>query len=207
MDAITSHLTKYIRDTGMAHYAVQDNVPGVVFRDEGEFVPLSDLGLNHDLGFFRRSDFPDEPTIAEHVPAYQIRRFQTADNWDAYALVDAEGEYGFLLGERWQMADAFQALRQALECNVLGEPIDDDDIAMGHSWLTTLEARERLHRIDPEEYPPNKATDQRLRAAGRRGDVLSQVSPAHGWRWFIHSLDEWAMNEEAHRPGPKKIAE
>lgn len=202
-DMITDHITKYIYATGNAHYAVQDNTPGVVFHDEGEFIPLQDLAYSERLGFFRRSLFPAEPAIAEYVPYYEVRPVVSRDPWDAYAIVDTKGEYGYLLGEPWEMLEAYYALKRAVE-GVFGEPIDENDDAMGRGlWLTTSEAAERLHRLDPDEYPLLRKTYVRLRHAGEEGRVHAVRSERHGWRFHAHSLDDWAADDEAHRPGVK----
>lgn len=43
----------------------KDGQPGILFLDEHEFIPFTDLGYNAELGFFRRSVFPDQPTEGE----------------------------------------------------------------------------------------------------------------------------------------------
>jgi hypothetical protein len=37
---------------------------GVLFLEEDEFIPFADLGYNRTLGYFRRSQFPDQPNEA-----------------------------------------------------------------------------------------------------------------------------------------------
>lgn len=198
MDNITDHVTRYIHQTEGAHYAVQNGQSGVVFHDEGEFIPLADLALSTDLGFFRRSLFPDEPAIAEYAPAFVVRPVVSADPWNAYALVDDKGEFVYLLGEPWELVEAYLALKKAVE-GVFGEEISERDEALGFGlWLTTSEAAERLHRLDPEEYPLERKTYERLRMAGRQERIRAQNSDTHGWRFHAHSLDEWATDEYAH---------
>ena len=202
-DMITDHITKYRYATDAAHYAVQGSVPGVVFHDEGEFIPLSDLAYSERLGFFRRSLFPDEPAIAEYAPYYEVRPVISKDDWEAYALVDSKGEFGYLLGEPWEMLEAYHALKRAVE-GVFGQPIDDDDEAMERGlWLSTSEAVERLHRLDPDEFPDERKTHVRLRHAGEEGRIHAVRTERHGWRFHIHSLDDWATDDDAPRPGVK----
>lgn len=205
MENITDHVTRYIHQTNGAHYDVQDGVSGVVFHDEGEFIPLSDLAYSERLGFFKRSLFPDEPTVAEYYPEFEVRPLETNDPepWDAYALVDGKGEYGYLLGEPWQVVEAYLALQIAYDAIISGQqlcdPIHENDEAMGRGlWLPTSEAAERLHRLDPKEYPLERKTYERLRAAGRDGRIKAHNSEVHGWRFHAHSLDEWATDEYAH---------
>lgn len=202
-EPINEVVTRYIYETKAAHYAVQDGVAGVVFHDEGEFMPLVDLAYSQRLGFFRRSRFPGEPATAEYAPVFEVRPVVSRDPWEAYALVDGKEEYGYLLGEPWELIEAYHALRRAME-GVFGPPIDEDSEAMGRGmWLTTSEAAERLHRLDPDEYPLKRKTYVRLRAAGSEGRVRAMVSERHGWRFHKHSLDDWAADDEAHRPGVK----
>lgn len=205
MDHITDHVTKLVHQ-GTAHYAVQGGQSGVVFHDKGEFIPLTDLALSTDLGFFRRSLFPDEPAIAEYSPYYEVRPLETNDPepWDAYALVDGTEEFGYLLGEPWQVVEAYHAIKRAYDAIVseqaLGDPIHENSEAMGRGlWLPTSEAAERLHRLDAKEYPLERKTYERLRMAGREGRIRAQNSEIHGWRFHAHSLDEWATDEYAHR--------
>lgn len=205
IDNVTDHVTRYIHQTDGAHYDVQNGQSGVVFHDEGEFIPLADLALSEELGFFRRSLFPDEPAVAEYVPAYVVRPLETNDPepWDAYAIVDDKEEYGYLLGEPWQVVEAYLAIKRAYDAIVSGQqiydPIHENSEAMGRGlWLPTSEAAERLHRLDPDEYPLERKTYERLRMAGRQGRIRAQNSEVHGWRFHAHSLDEWATDEYAH---------
>jgi len=56
---IASVIQQYIEESGQAHWITRDNGEiGVVFHDENEFIPLADLGVSKQLGFYRLSLFP-----------------------------------------------------------------------------------------------------------------------------------------------------
>ena len=62
---IEQMVTATIRDTGEAEITGQEGQRGVLFFDEGEFIPFADLGYNSRLGFYRLSQFPDVENEAE----------------------------------------------------------------------------------------------------------------------------------------------
>ncbi len=58
---IREQAQRYIEETGAAHLETRDEREGVVFHDEMEFVPLSELRYDAILGFHRRDDIPAPP--------------------------------------------------------------------------------------------------------------------------------------------------
>lgn len=56
---IEKMIVDFIREDGPAQCGFQGDEDGVMFLDEHEFIPWSDLGYNSDLGFYRLSLFPD----------------------------------------------------------------------------------------------------------------------------------------------------
>lgn len=57
---ISSVIQAFITDTGgEAHWENRSGEWGIVFHDENEFIPLSDLAVNKRLGFYKISLFPD----------------------------------------------------------------------------------------------------------------------------------------------------
>lgn len=63
--SVDTMIDEYIRDTGTAKRVYQGGRAGVIFLDEGEFIPLTDLGYNTNIGFYRISRFPDVKNEAE----------------------------------------------------------------------------------------------------------------------------------------------
>ncbi len=46
-------------DPQLGRIIERDGQPGILFLDENEFIPFSDLGYNSEIGFFSKSRFPD----------------------------------------------------------------------------------------------------------------------------------------------------
>ena len=55
---IREQVQRYIDESGLAHLETRDEVNGVVFHDEMEFIPLSELQYDAILGFNRRASCP-----------------------------------------------------------------------------------------------------------------------------------------------------
>ena len=198
MESIFPHVDKYIDEVGLAHWEVRSSVLGVLFHDEGEFIPVEDLGLSENLGFFRRRLFPDEPIIAGYIPEFEIR-----PTGPGFALVHVSEDRAFVLGDWGAVIEAKKSLERAGAGDV-GPPLPpDSDLLMRSEWMTTNEAAELLQDMYPEEYAPGRTTAERLRMAGRRGDIMANNDSVHGWRFNRHSILEWAADEKNHKPGPK----
>jgi len=52
---IREQAQRYIDESGMAHLENRDGAEGIVFHDEDEFIPLSELRYDAILGFHRRN--------------------------------------------------------------------------------------------------------------------------------------------------------
>lgn len=156
-------ISGYIRETpGIASRTAVGGVRGVLFHDENEFIPWSDLGFNSTYGFYRLSSFPDVGNEAEYA-TWSINPVIDSDRDGdmMYALLDADG-YGFLLGEHWQVAELLPVLAAFLNDGAHNEPVDDE--AVGAKYFTIAEMCEEANRYDPAEYPHNTPEDQdRLR--------------------------------------------
>lgn len=211
---IRDHVLAHIRAGGnakfeAANYATDGgHVSGVWFfgPDEptsGTFIPFARLGYNQELGYFEMDGTGDDESECTNDNPFTVHRLENCDpddDWTAYALLD-DGGYGFLLGERYQMADALAAIRDAL-AGFLGEPIPDDDPALGVKWLSTTEAIAECRQWQPLEYKDSKAAGQRLRAAAREGRIRA-MKDGKRWLYKATSLRGWMLNEDAHKPGPK----
>lgn len=56
---IASVIQQFIEDTNEAHWHTNElGINGVVFHDENSFMPLSDLGVSKQIGFYQLSHFP-----------------------------------------------------------------------------------------------------------------------------------------------------
>jgi hypothetical protein len=58
MKHINEMVDEYVRDSGLARREMRDGQAGVMFFDEMEWMPLTDLGYNKDFGFYRISQLP-----------------------------------------------------------------------------------------------------------------------------------------------------
>lgn len=62
---IASVLQQYIEDGGQALWRNREGVDGILWTDENEWMPLNDIGVNKQLGFYQMSVFPDQKNDAE----------------------------------------------------------------------------------------------------------------------------------------------
>lgn len=192
-----------------AELAVVDGAPGVLFHDEGEFIPFSDLGYNSEIGYFRLSQASHQLTVCDNANPQTIHR---GDFWHGdwqpppWVWLDDDGN-AYLLGEAWQAADLMQALHAALVEGVYeSEVIDEDDPAWGRS-ITTARAVEEAIMYDPTVFPPGSNVAERIRRAAQRGQIPGARKAGGEWRFSLLKFRGWLRNEEAHRPGPRLAAE
>ena len=212
---IRSHVLAHIRAGGnakleAANYATDGGfVSGVRFYgpDEpasGTFIPFARLGYNQELGYFGMDGTGDDESECSNDNPFTVHRLENRDpddDWEAYALLD-DGGYGFLLGERYQMADALAAIRDAL-AGFLSVDIPDDAPELGVKWLSTSEAVEECYLHKPLDFPLKGGnTAQRLRAAARE-DRIRAMKDGDRWLFEAMSLRRWILDETAHKPGPK----
>jgi len=192
MQSIQDMISEYCQETGLAHTENREGGYGVVFHDEGEFIPMRDLGYSGRLGFYRLSAFPDVANEASYntwtIHPIRERHPDPDHPWQPYALLDSDG-FGYILGERWQVEELLPVLKAFLDDGVVDEPIDDDDEALGTRWLTISEAVEEAHAFDSEKYTLTESTDYRIRQAARRGNWLEngKAKQDSSGRWKFHA--------------------
>lgn len=220
MPDLQTLVKQYIRDTSLAHEETRGDVRGVVFHDEGEFIPYRDLGYNTTYGFYRLSHLPNvenEAPYATWTIHPVAERFPDPDHpWQPFALLDSGG-FGFLLGERWQAAELLPVLQAFLERGESAEPIYDDDEAFGYRWLTISEAVQVAHEFDAEKYPLDGKADYRIRQAARRGNWLENGSARQTdsgrWQFRADRFERWLdinrgrTNDRADIFTPEEIGE
>lgn len=61
---IADVLQRYIREGGLASWEYRDDVVGILWHDEGEWVPLTNIGVNQQMGFFSLDNFPNQKNEA-----------------------------------------------------------------------------------------------------------------------------------------------
>lgn len=197
MDNIRNLILNYINETpDAARFDVRGGVAGVVFTDEDEFIPLADLAYNSQIGFYRLSELPDvEPATTNENPwtLHPVVPAWRDDPWRPYALANHDG-HAFLLGEKWQVVEAVEALRIFLKDGLLSEPMREDDEALGVKWLSIAEAVAEAHIFDPDEYQANETTAARIRQAARRGAIGGAVQNGGGrWKFQSRRFRHWLV--------------
>lgn len=196
---------RYIHRDGQARFDVRDGRAGVVFFDEegddqpGNFIPLSELAYNGEVGFYSTVALPDvEPeTTNENLwTLHPVIPAGRDDPWRPYALLDPDG-YGHLLGEKWQVVEAAEAIRVFLERGLMSEPIAEDDEALGTRWLTIQEAMEEANRFDPEEYKLDENLANRIRMAARRGAIGGVAQdPSNRYKFQARRFRYWLVKNQ-----------
>lgn len=173
---IQDMISEYIQETGLARVETRGGVGGVLFLDENEFIPWGDLGFSRLYGFFRRSVLHDVESEAEYA-TWTIHPLEGSDQdgqEPMWVLLSADG-YGYLLGERWQVAELLPVLTAFLEGGQHAEMVDDE--AIGARYLSIAEACALAYEYDPLKYPCSTPEEQdrlrrRLQRNIQRGNVL-----------------------------------
>lgn len=197
---IREHVLDFLRDNGAGEIVERDGRAGILFLDEREFIPFSDLAYNDSLGYFRTSQFPTADRETDNRNPWTLHPVivpDRDDTWRAFALLDPDG-YGTLIGEAWQVADALDALRTFMETGLLSEPVREDDEALGTRWLSTSEAAALAHQYDPERYPNVEHASQAIRQAARRGSLKGFVQTGtNRYKFQERRLRYWLSRGEA----------
>lgn len=189
-------ISEYAQETGLARVETR-GVGGVLFLDEMEFIPWADLGFNSTYGFFRLSALPDVPNETEYA-TWTIHPLEGSDQEGElmWVLLDADG-YGFLLGEKWQVAELLPVLAAFLEHGVHAEMVDDE--AIGAHYLSIAEACALAYEYDPVEYPYRTPNEQdrlrrRLQRNIQRGNVPGvKRDPQGRYRIRASSFRGWLV--------------
>lgn len=193
---IRQHLLKSIRTGLPARYDVQAEDPGVLFLDEGEFIPFADLGYNSRLGYYRMSAFPNVVSECVNANPETIHRMAESDE-DAplYIWRDADGDL-HMLGELHQVADLYNALGDLLinfRCHP--QPVSEHDPAWKRNFNMARSVEEALAH-GYEGSPQSVAAA--IRAAATRGSIRGasrvdgrwSIPPATLRAWLARSIEE-----------------
>ena len=80
---ILEHIKQSIADGLPARLTTQGGATGVLFLDEGEFIPFTDLNYNPEYGYFRISLLPNMPRQCENEPVSRrnLNRGATGRVW------------------------------------------------------------------------------------------------------------------------------
>lgn len=181
---IRDHFLESVAQGMAANIAVKNGVAGALFHDEAEFIPFSDLGYNKELGYYRLSQFPDWPNECSNEPLFAVRRVTAKEGKDAYTLICSNGS-SYILGERWQMAEAAAALNKALA--------DTDSIeSFDLRELADMSMADAVEYVVSRGWPRQRA-ERTLRSGAQYGRIPGATKDKDGYHWKFSrlGLDAW----------------
>lgn len=185
MKPIQTLISEFIESGGLAHVTTQNGNGGVLFTDDNQFIPWLDLGYSSEYGFYQISRLPNIENEASYS-TWSIHPLVGSENSygvPLYVLLDADG-YGFLLGERWQVAELLPVVQQFMATGEASEPVDDEVI--GVKYYSIAEACAVAHEYDPAKYPYTTPGDQdrlrrRIQQLIRRGNIYGTKKDPQGF--------------------------
>ncbi len=65
---IASVLQQHRDSGGQAAWRNRNGIDGILWTDENQWMPLADIGVNKQIGFYQLSVFPDQRNDAEEPP-------------------------------------------------------------------------------------------------------------------------------------------
>jgi hypothetical protein len=216
---IRKHILIAINDGLNAQRTVWDGVPGVRFFGpdepiEGTFIPFEWLGYNTEYGYFDmrqltgvKSDCTNDNWETIH-PLTEIDPAALELPEDRQMLVWAQAESGItvMLGEKWQVADLYQAIRAYFEHGTIGEPLDEEEVGGGIEWLQAGDAAYVAHKTNPERFPsPDDAQLQNsIRVAGSNDRIRTRIGASGRTYYQLESVEDWARKDER-RGRPRNV--
>lgn len=203
---IREHVLRAINDGLAAKQTQRDGVSGVLFTGpdsppNGEFIPHSDLNYNSEYGYYRISQFPDLQRDCTNENPETIHAGEGFD-FDCFIWADSGGNLA-LLGEDYQMADLYQALKAYFERGELDpERISEDDWAWDYMKGIDWAVREA------QDYGWTQSREQiadTIRTAARRGNINGATRGPDSGKWYFNppKFRGWLRREDAHKTGPK----
>lgn len=198
---IRQHVLKAIYSGTPARIVVRDTVPGVQFdADDHEFIPLSDLGYNQALGYYRLSVFPGAISECDSTNPETVHLLTDSDRDGdpMYVWMDADGD-PHLLGELHQVADLYAALGALL---LRGEhdqeSISEFDPAWGRNYSIAQAVQEAL----AYGYGDNaEQVADSIRAAARAGRIRGASQVEGKWSIPPRTLRGWLVRSQEQKRG------
>jgi len=187
-----------------AQITVQDAASGVLFADEGEFIPYARLGYNAQLGYFDTQSLPDAISDCENHNPETIHRYGVPDGWQAYVWLDADG-FPHQLGELHQVADLYAALGALLLRGELDqEPVDEFDPAWGQNFDTADAVAEAIAYGYGDAGDEARLADT-IRAAARTGRIRKACQRNGAWSLPKLTFRDWLVKSSEEKRGrPRK---
>lgn len=197
MKNIREMIEQYIAEAGEAHFEQRRGEGyGVVFHDENQFILLSDLAYNSQLGFFQVSQFPDQPREAEYIPPPPTK-WTTAtwiepggptetDDYQMCAIIPDDDTKGFIIGEWDTVLTVYETLGRLIETKQADEQVDSLDERLGHPWLSVSEAALRFGvPVDSVRYAAREGFIPMAQKQSERGDWRF---PQRKFLWWLSKV-------------------
>lgn len=194
---IRDHIRKAIHEGLLAQFTQQNGRAGILFHDEGEFIPFDDLNYNSTYGYYRLSQFPDLQRDCTNENPETLHYGKDFHEWRPIIWADSGGNLS-MIGDIWQAADLYQALgRLLLHGETDPEEVSENDA----SWYY-------MKRMDwaVAEYKsvfPDSGADSQIRntigTAARHGRIWGCAQDDTGaWHfrpecfrgWLVKTRDE-----------------
>lgn len=188
---IQGKIENYIEETGSASwYFHPSEGQGVIFHDDNQFIPISDLAYNSRLGFFQVSRFPDETREAEYMEPHtefktaSFTTFSGEEDYTVWAAIPDDMTGGLIIGEWSSVLSLHAALSRLVDTGQVDEEIDEDDERLNHRWLNVSEAA--------SEYAVPVDT---VRYAAREGLILKAEKQGNEWRFPERQFKQWVATK------------
>lgn len=195
---IRLHALRAIRTGLPARFDVQAETPGILFQDEGEFIPFYDLGYNSRIGYYRLSAFPDVQSECESDNPETIHVLAESGEFPGdcmYVWADKDGDL-HMLGELHEVADLYNALADLLmNFRCAPDPIGEHDPAWGRNIDIARAVEEAIAYGLTGDGDTIAA---RIRAAAARGSIRGATQVDGRWSippltlrgWLVRTRDE-----------------
>lgn len=204
---IRNHALESIRNGMPATFDTVNRQPGVQFlADDQEFIPFADLGYHPDYGYYRLSVLPGVASECDAENPEKIHPLEPQpDDEPMFVWMDSDGD-PHLLGEKWRMADLYQALHAALVGQMESGVISEFDDAWGRNFTIARAVQEAMttgYGNQPEQMANT------IRTAAREGRIRGATQDPTG-RWSLpkRQFRHWLIHSKQERRGrPTKAVE
>lgn len=211
---IRIHILNAIRDGLSANQTQQAGQPGVIFHDENEFISFDDLNYNSEYGYYRLSQFPDIAQDCTNENPETLHWGKDFPDWRPLIWSDSGGNLT-LVGDIWQAADLYQALKALLETGAVdSEEISENDPSWDYMKRIDWAIREYKDFFNQTGIPNinlTSMTDDQIgntiRAAAKNGRIHGcSQSESGAWYFRPAAFRGWLVKTREEKRGRSKPA-
>lgn len=194
---IRDHVRKAITAGLPAQFTQRDGLAGVLFHDEGRFIPFDDLNYNGEYGYYRISQFPDLQSDCTNGNPETLHYGKDFHDWRPLIWADSGGNLN-MIGDIWQAADLYQALGKLLKTGEVDpEEISENDAQWDYmkriDWAVK-EYREFMNDGRPDNEIANTirvaADNSRIHGCSRDSRGAWHFHPQAFRGWLVKTRDE-----------------